>query len=240
MFDSFFQGLGFNEKEAKVFLALNQYGASPASTLARITGIKRTSVYDILNSLTEKGVVSSFRQGIYTYFQIDDLNKLVIYEKEKVNLAKLLIGNLKNYNKAQQNIQVNHYRGLEGYRDVYSAMLKANPKEILCWTDNAFEKLFTPEQDLANLKERIRRGIYIRILMKDNQRAREFKGEDKDTLRETRLIPPKKFSFESTVFLYDGFVAFFDFHEPITAIRIHHPGIFLMMKEIFENCWGIY
>ena len=139
MFDPLFQGLGFNDKESKIFLALNQYGPSPASTLARVTNIKRTSVYDILNSLMDKRVISSFRQGAYTYFEIDDLNKLLLYEKEKVNIAKLLIGNLKNQNKSQQNIQVNYYRGLEGYLNVYAEMLKANPKEILCWTDNAFE-----------------------------------------------------------------------------------------------------
>ncbi len=237
MFDPLFQGLGFNDKESKIFLALNQYGPSPASPLARVTNIKRTSVYDVLNSLMDKRVISSFRQGAYTYFEIDDLNKLLLYEKEKVNIAKLLIGNLKNQNKSQQNIQVNYYRGLEGYLNVYAEMLKANPKEILCWTDNAFEKLFTPQQDLANLKERIQRKIYIRILMKENQRAKDFQAEDKNTFRETKLISPAKYTFESTAFIYDGYVAFFDFHEPITAIRIHHHGIFVMMKEIFESCW---
>lgn len=240
MFDALFQRLGFTEKEAKIFLLIIQYGSSAASTLARLSGIKRTTVYNILNSLVAKGVVSYFRQGAYTYFQIDDLNKLVLYEKERVNTAKILIDNLKIYTGAQQNIQVNYYRGLEGYLNVYTEMLEVKPKEILCWTDNSFEKHFTQQQDLINLKDRVKKNIYIRILMKENQRARDFKKEDKGCLRETRIIPADRYSFDSTVFVYQDYVAFFDFHEPITAIRINHPGIYVMMKEIFETCWPLY
>jgi sugar-specific transcriptional regulator TrmB len=239
MFEKLLQDLGFSEKETKVYLSLNQYGPMPASTIARLTEIKRTSVYDILNALLQKNVITSYRQGIYTYFAIDDINKLYLYEKEKLNTAKLLIENLKDRNKYQQNIQVNYYRGKEGYVEVYDEMIRSNPQEILCWTDINFLNVFTPQQDVVGIADRVRRKISMRILMKDSPRAREYRKNDSQLLREIRLLPAT-FRFETTLFIYQGHVIFFDYHEPATAIRIQHDGIYLMMKEFFEITWPLY
>lgn len=238
MYEQELQGLGFSEKESKVFLALNQYGAMPASTIARVTGIKRTSVYDLINSLEEKNVISSYRQGNYTYFIVDDLNKLYLFEKEKLNTAKKLVENLQDQGRYQQNIQVTYYRGHEGYFEVYREMLRVNPREILCWVDFRFLSVFKPEEEGSYLMERVRKNIPARIMMIDSPGARAFKQKDKQLKRETRILPPQ-FTFETTAFLYDGYIALFDFHEPITAIRIQHAGIYKMFLQIFDMHWGL-
>jgi sugar-specific transcriptional regulator TrmB len=239
MFEKLLQDLGFSEKETKIYLALNQYGPSPASTLARLTEIRRTSAYDILNSLLAKNVITSYRQGNYTYFAIDDINKLYLYEKEKLNTAKLLIENLKDRNKYQQNMQVNYYRGSEGYLEVYREMLRINPKEILCWVDIRFLSVFKTQEEQQYVDERVNKNIPARILMIDSPGAREFQSHDPDLKRETRMLGPS-FTFETTAFLYDGYLALFDFREPITAIRIQHEGIYRMMKQFFELTWSIH
>lgn len=238
MIEEKMQELGFSAKESKVFLALNQYGAMPASTIARVTGMKRTSVYDLINSLQRKNVISSYRQGTYTYFIVDDLNKLYLFEKEKLHTAKSLVEHLQDQNRYQQNIQVNYYRGHEGYFEVYREMLSINPKEILCWVDIRFLSVFQPEEEEKYLQERVNKDIPARILMIDSKEAKKFKNDDSSLKRETRLLP-QEFTFETTAFLYDGYVAIFDFREPITAIRIQHPGIHKMFQQIFNMHWGI-
>ena len=50
--------LGFTEKEAKVYLILLRNGPALASTLALRAGLKRVSMYSILESLTARGIVS--------------------------------------------------------------------------------------------------------------------------------------------------------------------------------------
>lgn len=234
------QELGFSPKESKVFLCLNKFGGMPASTIARLTQIKRTSVYDILNSLLQKNIISTYRQGAYTYFAVDDVNKLYLYEKEKLQKAKSLVENLREENRNTQAMQVNYYRGIEGYMEVYLDMLRQNPKEILCWTDINFMSVFTPQQDKETMEDRVKRNIPIRILMKDSALARKFRQDDQKTIRETRLLPKQQFHFQTTLFIYDGYIAFYDYREPITAIRIQHEGIYHMMKEFFEITWPIY
>jgi sugar-specific transcriptional regulator TrmB len=240
MIEDKLQQLGFSRKESRVFLSLNKFGGMPASTIARLTQIKRTSVYDILNSLLEKDVISSYRQGNYTYFAVDDLNKIYLYEKEKLRTAKTLVESLQEENKHSQTMQVNYYRGIEGYMDVYQDMLRQNPKDILCWTDINFMSIFSPQQDEEALQERIGRKIPIRILMKDSSKARKFITDDPKSIRETRLLPKQQFQFQTTLFIYDGVIAFYDYRTPITAIRIQHEGIYRMMKEFFEITWPLY
>ncbi len=54
------KSFGFSEYEAKVILALLSRGALSAKEVAEISGIPRTSVYDVMNSLVSKGFVEAF------------------------------------------------------------------------------------------------------------------------------------------------------------------------------------
>lgn len=50
--------LGFTEKEARVYLMLFRIGPSPVSSLAKRVGMKRVTVYSVLESLLARGVVT--------------------------------------------------------------------------------------------------------------------------------------------------------------------------------------
>ena len=63
---------GLTENEAKVFLAAMELGPSLASTLARKTGINRSTVYAVIQTLKHKGLLSSFEKQGITYFSPAD------------------------------------------------------------------------------------------------------------------------------------------------------------------------
>ena len=50
--------IGFSQKEVTVYLALLELGQGTVSLIARRAGINRTTGYDILDSLSQKGLVS--------------------------------------------------------------------------------------------------------------------------------------------------------------------------------------
>src|SRR5437868_1080631 len=50
--------LGFGKKEAGVYLALLELGKRTVSPIARNAGINRTTTYDILDTLVNKGLAS--------------------------------------------------------------------------------------------------------------------------------------------------------------------------------------
>lgn len=232
--------LGFSEKEATVYLMLNKMGPSVASTLARLTNIKRTTVYNILNSLVGKNLISSFQKDSYTYFVVDDVNKLLHYEKEKVNIAKLLIPQLEEEHGKSQGVKVIHYKGVEGYRAMYENILKTCPKEFCAWINfEFFYAVLDMEREEQWTRDRIAKNIYVRSLVQDTPIGRTLLDGDKEFFRETRLVP-KEYSFGTACFLYDNEVIFFNSKDEIAGIHICDPEIYEMQKQIFELSWKLF
>ena len=69
--------IGLSDGEIKVYSALLDLRRSPVNKIHEKTGIERRNIYDILNKLIEKGLVSyTIEKGKKTY-QCTHPNKLV-------------------------------------------------------------------------------------------------------------------------------------------------------------------
>lgn len=227
--------LGFSEKEASVYLTLLRIGPSMASTLARLSNIKRTSIYDVLNGLLERNLIVSYKQGNDTYFVVDDVNNIYFQQKQKADIAKHLAVELKNSGN-REGINVNYYVGYEGYREIYEEILRVKPKNLIVWIhlDNFYKGLDMKREDEWT-QERIEKKIYTRLIMQDTKMARDFQKQDPASCRETRLV--KKFPFETTCFIYDDKILFFDSTEQINAVRIKNYELAKMFHQMFEMNW---
>lgn len=236
-----FEKLGFSDKEAQVYEALYQRGANSVSTLASITGVKRTSVYDIAKELLARGLIISFQQGGTTYFAIDDVKKLYLDQKEKLNFAEKIIENLKLGGLGDNGMQVTYYKGREGYREMYEDILRYNPEELLgIMNIDNFYLGIDAEREAQWTKERYRRGIKVRLILQDSKIAREMKQVSPQINREIRIIPSNKFPFQSSSFIYKNFVTFFHTNNDVfTGVRIQHPEFYRLQMEIFEMGWAL-
>ncbi|USN57485.1 MAG: hypothetical protein H6766_03460 [Candidatus Peribacteria bacterium] len=77
--------LGLNDNQATVWLAVWQYGLSPASQIGTVTGMERTHAYKILQQLVTMQLVHTSLRGKTTYFYIPDkdvLHTLLDHQKE--------------------------------------------------------------------------------------------------------------------------------------------------------------
>ena len=74
---------GLTNTEAKVYLMLVKAGSSLAGNISRETGIHRRSVYDAVERLIEKGLVSFITTNNRKYFQAEDPKRLMDMLKEK-------------------------------------------------------------------------------------------------------------------------------------------------------------
>lgn len=237
MLEQYLQKLGFSDKETLLYLTMHKIGPSAASTLARLTKIKRTSIYDILNTLLEKNLILSFKNGSNTYYAIDDVNKLFHQEKEKLSVAEKLVKTLQTSTKHWEGLQINYYKGIEGYREMYEDILRTRPKELLGWMHlDKFYDGIDPVREEQWTKERIKSGIKVRLLLQETNLTRNFQADDKKSNRETRFLN-KKFLFNTTCFLYTDHIVLFDSSGELTCVRIHHPEFYKMQKQIFEMNW---
>lgn len=228
--------LGLSEKEIAVYLSLLRMGPSMASVLARVSNVKRTSIYDILNGLTDRNLIGSYKQGDDTFFVIEDLNNLYFQEKQKADIARKLVSDLKNSANVQKGIRVNYYVGYEGYREIYEEILRVKPKDLIVWIhlDNFYKGLDMKREDEWT-HERIEKKIHTRLIMQDTKMARAFQRLDSVSCRETRLV--KKFFFETTCFVYLDRILFFDATDEISAVKITNSALSGMAHQMFEMNW---
>ncbi len=68
--------IGLNKKEAKVYLACLELFESTIGQISRKSGVKRTTVYDVVDSLKKKGLLSSLSKNQRTYYYAENPKKL--------------------------------------------------------------------------------------------------------------------------------------------------------------------
>ena len=68
---------GFSEKEIEIYLACLKLGDSTANRLSEITGIRRSTIYEVIESLKKRGIITSFRKNNKYYFSSIKPNSLI-------------------------------------------------------------------------------------------------------------------------------------------------------------------
>lgn len=79
------QQCGLSSHETAVYLSLLELGPRPASTIARRTGLKRGHTYNILNTLSEKGLVRESAQESVRHFVAAPPTAAIDAMDEKIN-----------------------------------------------------------------------------------------------------------------------------------------------------------
>ena len=94
------ENMGFSPNEIKVYLALNNHGSSKAGKISKIAQIDRSSCYNSLKTLIEKGLVSYVSIGKIKWFQATGPRKLLDYLKEQEEDVKGILPELQKRHKA--------------------------------------------------------------------------------------------------------------------------------------------
>jgi len=93
MFHEYCKELWLSRKEGQIFKALFTLGTKPASTVAKYLGYERTSVYKILQRLSDENLVyETYKSGIKHFF-IPDIEVLRKYTQNKVKKYEKLTRN---------------------------------------------------------------------------------------------------------------------------------------------------
>lgn len=143
--------LGLSKGEIKVYSAVLDIGTSNLNKIQEKTGIERRNIYDILNKLIEKGLVSyTIEKGKRTY-QCTHPNKILEEIKKKEDsLIKLKkeIPQIKDlYNISRPEIKAEIYRGNEAIKSLLDEILEY--KESFWMGGNSFENYKNISENLT-------------------------------------------------------------------------------------------
>jgi len=114
--DDILREIGLEEKEIRIYKDLVKKKQLTAYQIAKNTGINRSTVYDNLNKLARKGFISTVILTGKKFYQVNQLNKIISFFKEKETLVQALLPEI-NKLKTEKEISVELLEGAEGQRE---------------------------------------------------------------------------------------------------------------------------
>jgi len=231
--------LGLSDKEAKVYLAVLELGEGNIAQIAKKSGVKRTTVYDIVVSLKEKQLLTETLKGKKHIYFAEDPRKLDdIYDERKATLKKILPELLSAMNAIEKKPRIRYFEGVEGIKEVYKDTLKYPDQELVAWVSPESHTSFDIDW-LENyyVPKRLEKKIWVRVIASDSAEIQEYKNRDEKSLRQTKIVPAVEFPFEVEINLYGKrCVAVMAFGEQMGLI-IESQKIYKTLKSVFELSW---
>ena len=231
--------LNLNQKEAELYLAALELGESNIQQVAKKSGIKRTTAYDIIESLKNKGLISKLIRGKKTIFSATNPHNLEeILEQQKHTLKRILPELLTVANALDSKPKIRFFEGQNGITDVYEDTLLYPDQELLAWvTDEALSQFNISFLNEYYLSRRVEKKIWTRTIAPDVEAMRGYKEIDEKSLRKTRLSEASIFPIRVEINLYGkNKIGIMSFGEHFGMI-IESEKIFETLKSIFEMNW---
>ena len=229
--------LGLKDKKADVYLAALELGSATVIEISKKASIKRTTCYDILMDLIKMGLVSETSKGKKRLFIGEDPEKILGDLENKEKLLSGILPQLKAvYNIKGVKPKIRFYEGKEGLREVYADTLKYSG-EIAAFASEDVVRTLGREWADDYLKKRVKKNIRVRVILPKTEYVSKIVGEDRESLRTSKLIDPQKYPFSIEINIYGHKkVALMSSCEE-TGIIIEGDEVYKTMKLIFELLW---
>lgn len=230
--------LGFSPSETKVYLHLLRYGASYPTRISSETRINRTNVYEALERLVSRGVVSFIMRNKVKWFEAKDPQSLLSFFSEREEKIQQLknelmedIGSLK-LPPATKHLEANIFVGRNGLRSVFEEILEAKTPIQLIASHFQFKEFFGVYFDLWH-KKRIMNRIEQRSIF-----PKRFEHlVEKRELLECKFVDDS-YTSPTTTIIYGDTCLFIQWSKEPLAIRMCNKDIATSHLNYFNIIWN--
>ena len=230
---------GLTATEEKVYLALLKIGESNASEVIKKTQLHRTTVYDVLERLIEKGLVSSIIKNKIKYFSPANPSKfldIAIEEKTKAEkkqeLAKKVIkeiGLIKKSAKTKSIAQV--FVGSDGQRTIMNDIIEVGEDFMILGSEGTVQETL-PIYVNQWAEQRRKKKIKAKIIATQGTKAPIWE------LNKVRFVP-KEYQSPTATMIYGDKIAIFIDEEPFLIIVIESKKLAKSYKNFFNLLWKV-
>lgn len=244
--------LNLSDKEIAVYLTLLEHGNLSASEISNYSLLNRTTVYDNLKLLLQKGLAYSFIKKEIKYFTAATPEKLLdIIDRDlqkKQNIKKNLLEILPTLNTLYQTkvsktkIQIADSNA--GLKELYLSIYKGGkyPEEGLEFASWHTYQNAIPQDlriDLQNL--RVKNNIWVRQVVIENTYTKNWDDPDaaKTRLKKIRLIPDNwNCNYWANYEIFGDKMIILNLDEKIVqGILIENHALVSLTKIMFEALW---
>jgi len=235
--------MGFTQTEAKIYLTLLKKGKSLAGAIASDSKLYRKNVYDALNSLAEKGLVTHIIEKGKKYWICLEPEKIKKILQDKIlKFDHFLPEFNSDYDKKSEDIYAEVYEGKEGVKNTIDLILKENePVFLLGATGKIFEEL---EYAIENIfHEAKNKNLQARFLMNSHIKETEIeKGfiEIKKKFKKFQYrFMPKNLNSKTQIYIFGDYSIVFTWKEKPISVLIKNKEIAKGFKSYFDFLWNL-
>lgn len=228
---------GLTDKEIEVYLALLPLGSINIQEIAKRIGLPRTTIYNTLNYLSTKGLVSKIIKGHITFFEATEPKKLINDIEEKKKLLTSALPELENLKKQIiESSSVEIYEGFKGISTILSEVFREKQQTYYFGSySKSLEILKHLPEHSANI--RLINKIPAKIIIENFEEPR-FREKDYKKITELRFLKSLK-DFPCMIFIFGERVALYTLEGDLVGIIIKNKEVSQAIKIIFEMYWNM-
>lgn len=235
------ENIGLTKGEASVYLALTKIGPSTAGPLVKESKVAYSNIYDVLDRLIKKGLVSFILKSKTKYFQAVNPKELQTYlekKEEKIKEQKKDLNNIIPQLIELQNTSTNQeaeiFQGIKGLKAAYEKLLTRCSKSTVDYFFYAHEDEYAEQSD--------RFYFSIQNLLK------KFKGKGisnvkyKNTpyIKQAKYINIKfvNFPIPANIDIVKDKVLIISWKKPIIGVLIKSEGVAESLRNYHKTIWS--
>src|SRR3989339_758408 len=224
--------LGLNRNEAKVYYGIIQKGQATAAELVKLLGVHRNIVYDNLEKLIEKGLVSFIIDGTKKKFIAENPESIIEFLKSKKSNIDKEINKILSVSKSKQDAAI--FRGINGVKKVLYQIVEAKNVWCIGITNESVDVLGEIFWKNYNAKKKetktteylLWNSNYINTVIPKNSRSHH-------------KILPKELDQVTEIEIWDDKIAIFIYTNDPIVIVIENKEVFNTYQKQFDLLWNL-
>ncbi|MSU75315.1 MAG: hypothetical protein EXS55_02270 [Candidatus Magasanikbacteria bacterium] len=239
--------LNLNEKEALIFLSLVKLGSATASALGRDSGVTRTHIYDLVQSLVQKGLVSEVEErGVKTYQAVDHAGLLAFVSREQNELKQIekkIVEAASDFKSlqlgAEQKTKVRFFDGVEGVKNIYEEIRKDFEKQperfelLTIFSPQNVETIMPGFQFFSFPNATVRDIVSADAHLAEYEKQMKLAGNDVSY----KVWPKEKGAFPTDNIAWKNKIAYIDLVGYPSGIIIENESIVKTFTMWFNQLW---
>jgi sugar-specific transcriptional regulator TrmB len=246
---TYFAKLGLEAEIADIYLALHANGPQTISELSRSSGVERTRIYRLIDTLMEANLIeleSHYKRGVIKAAPIANLNILISQREQELKSLQDELGLIEQVlgrnSLSSPSTRVQFYHGTAGVKQMYWNETKAEGEVLAILHENMQVKtdsrFFERWAVQCNQKDMTFRGIISDDFLASQ--ALWYTNHTNEKLQnwQSRYISPDAFPITHGTIIYDNVVGYFNWKDDeIFGIEIYNAEIAATQRQLFELLW---
>jgi sugar-specific transcriptional regulator TrmB len=240
MLEKYLEELGFQEKEALIYLALLECDHLSVAQLATKTDIKRPTVYVVLETLEKKGLVSETQVGKKTHYMAESPDRLETYVErqrlvfdERAKRVKDIIPQIKGVQRtAGERPVVRYFEGREGIlsslEEIYGPSSGENGLSHFIYSSDLLDEIFSKDEREKYRSLRLKKNVRAKSIYTRSAGDRE-QGTQSDRVR----VDGEKYPLSCDIQIHENKVRISILGEFVSGILIESKDLADTMRSIF-------